>query len=129
GRPPLDCASGGMMTSGRPTCAPGGRGVYFARGDSIVRLDLATRATTSVRVSPPPTSLDIAPDGQSLVLSTCRITFDGVRVELDGATTPLPAVANDVGLLNVGPHGELAFPVAHENQASLGISDPAGTAV
>ena len=129
GRPPLDCASGGMMTSGRPTFAPGGRGVYFARGDSIVRLDLATRATTSVRVSPPPTSLDIAPDGQSLVLSTCRITFDGVRVELDGATTPLPAVANDVGLLNVGPRGELAFPVAHENQASLGISDPAGTAV
>ena len=93
-----------------------GRAVYFARGDWIVRFDLATRAAASVPATLTPTSLAIAPDGLSLVLSTCRVTHDGVRLELDGQLAPLPALASAVGLLSVGPNGELAFPVAHEQR-------------
>jgi len=129
GRAPLDCSSAGPTTSRRPAFSPDGSGVYFGRGDSVVRLDLATRATTSVRVPIAPTSLAIAPDGAGVVLSACRIVYDAVRVELDGSTTPLPAVASELGQLTVGPHGELAFPVAHEAQASLGVTTPAGTEV
>ncbi|HEY3819575.1 MAG TPA: protein kinase [Polyangiaceae bacterium] len=125
-RDPLDCTSAGMMTSRRPTFSPGGGALYFARGDSLVRVDLATRATTSTRVTPAPTSFAFGPDGATLVSSTCRLQYEALRIDPDGRTTPLPAVAAEVGILAVGPHGELAFPVGHEGQVSLGVADGAG---
>jgi serine/threonine protein kinase len=128
-RGPLDCVSAGAMTSQRATFAPGGRAVYFVRGDSLVRLDLATHAAASVRVSPAPTTLAITPDGGGIALSTCRVVYEAVRVDLGGAATRVPAAAKEAGLLSVGPRGELAFPVAHDAQTSLGLTDAAGSEV
>jgi hypothetical protein len=128
-RTPLDCSSAGRMTSSRPEFAPHEAAVYFARGESIVRFDLASHATEAVPVSPAPTTLAIAPDGASLVYSTCRVGYEVERVEPDGRTTSLPGVTGVVGLMNVGPRGELAFPVAHDGRSALGITDPAGASV
>jgi hypothetical protein len=125
-RGPLDCSSIGTTTSRRPTFSPSGAALYFARGESIVRLDLATRASTSVRVSPAPTTLAIAPDGASMVFSTCHIVYEIVRVAEDGTVTRLPAVPDQVGVPSVGPHGELALPMARDGEAAASVTDAAG---
>jgi hypothetical protein len=128
-RGPLDCTTAGWMTSLRPAFSPDGGAVYYARGDSVVRLDLAARTTTSATISPEPTTLTVSRDGSSLVFSTCRLAYDAVRIEPDGAACNLLAVASEIGLINVGPRGELAFPVRREGSASLGVSDAAGEQV
>jgi hypothetical protein len=121
----LDCTRAGWTTSERPTFSPDGSAVYYVRGDSVVRLHLASLATASVRVSPEPTTLAPSPDGSSLVFSSCHVVYDAVRIE-PGGIVHLPAAASEVGLINIGPHGELAFPVRREGQAALGITDPTG---
>jgi hypothetical protein len=62
------------------------------------------------------------------VFSSCRVHYDAVRVE-PGAAVHLRAADSEVGLVNVGPRGQLAFPVRREGQASLGITDVAGEEV
>jgi Protein kinase domain len=123
---PLDCSSIGTTTSRRPSFSPSGGALYFARGESIVRLDLATRASTSVSVSPAPTTLAIAPDGATMVFSTCHIVYESVRIAEDGTATRLPAVPGQVGVANVGPHGELALPVARDGESAAAVTDAQG---
>jgi serine/threonine protein kinase len=126
-RAPLDCTSAGLMSSARATFPPAGDAIYFARGESIARFDLATHAIESVRVSPPPTTLTIAPDSASLVFSDCRARYEAFRLARDGRLTALPQITEtNAGALVVGPHGELAFPVARGLGTALAISDPSG---
>jgi Tol biopolymer transport system component len=120
----LDCTSFGSTTSHRPAFTPDGRALYFARGGSLVRLDLSTHDVKSAPLTPSPTTLAVAPDGASLVYSTCRRVYQGLRVEPGGAVVPLPAVANAISA--VGPHGEVAFSLARDVQARLAVADPAG---
>jgi hypothetical protein len=124
---PLDCTSGGVMTSERPAFSPDGSAVYFARDASLVRLDLATRTTTSTPLGQTPSSLAVSPQGDAIVFSTCRKLYEGWRVEEGGATTPLPVVSNAVGYPNVGPRGEIALPVARDGRTSIAVADAAGT--
>ena len=128
-QPVLDCTSAGVTTSRRVAFSPTGKAIYFTRGDSIVRFDLAARTSTQASVTPTPTSLTISPDGTGVVYSTCRTLYQALRLSPDGAATSLPAVVDEIGLLQVGPRGQLAFPVARGTQAALGITDEAGTEV
>lgn len=119
----LDCETAGWMTSRRASFGSRDASLYFARDAAIVRFDLETHATQSVAVSPAPTTLAIAPDGTYAVFGTCRSVYQAVRIEPDGTVTSLPASAQEAGLLNVGPHGELAFSVARGGQFALGVTD------
>ncbi|HEX8793094.1 MAG TPA: protein kinase [Polyangiaceae bacterium] len=119
----LDCTTAGSMTSRRPAFGPRDRSLYFARDAAIVRFDVDSHAVTSVPVTPAPTTLAIAPDGTSAVFSSCRRVFDAFRVAADGRLDPLPIGAEQAGLLNVGPRGELAFPVARAGRFALGVVD------
>jgi serine/threonine protein kinase len=125
-RPPFDCASVGNSTSLRITFGPSGRGLYFARGKSIVRFDVATRHVDDAPVPVAPTSLAIAPDAGSVVFSTCRVHYDARRIDGDGSIAPLPAMSESAGVIVVGPHGELAFPVAIGTGTAVGVTDARG---
>jgi Tol biopolymer transport system component len=126
----LDCTASTMVVDQRPAFSPGGRAVYFARGDTLSRYDLETHATTALPVSPRPTGLAIAPDGASAIVTNCKHTYQGLRVQPGGGPpTPLPAVANTAGYVAVGPHGELAFPVARDVHTPLAVTDVAGADV
>ncbi len=119
----LDCTTAGWMTSRRAAFGGQGGALYFARDAAIVRFDLESHATTSVPVTPAPTTLAIAPDGASAVFSSCRSVYDAFRVGPDGRLDALPTGAEQAGLLNVGPRGELAFPVARAGRFALGVAD------
>jgi hypothetical protein len=126
---PLDCTSQGSTTSSRGAFSPRGGSAYFGRGESIVRMDLETRATEAVRVSPAPTTLAIAPDGSSVVFSSCRIRYEALRIDATGTATLLHAFDQSAGGVFVGPHGELAFPVARGDGFALGVADAGAESV
>jgi serine/threonine protein kinase len=128
-RAPLDCTSARSTTSNRSEFSPAGGALYFGRGESIVRFDLKTHATSTVAASPAPTTLAIAPDSASVVFSTCRTHYDALRVDPSGAVTPLRAFEESAGELFVGPHGELAFPVSRGTGSALGVTDEAAGSV
>jgi serine/threonine protein kinase/WD40 repeat protein len=119
---PLDCTMAGFTTARRATFSPDSRAVYLTREDAIVRVDLATHEQIVVPISPPPTSLAIAPDGGRMVMSTCHTVYDAVRVALDGKTTPLAAAARAVGASASGPRGELAFSVTAGGFTALAVA-------
>lgn len=121
--PGLDCATAGWMTSRRAAFGAQDASLYFARDAAIVRFDLQSHATSSVPVTPAPTTVAIAPDGASAVFSSCRQVYDAFRVGAGGRLDPLPVGAEQAGLLNVGPRGELAFPVARGGRFALGVVD------
>jgi serine/threonine protein kinase len=124
---PLDCTAAGTTTSNRETFSPKSDAVYFGRGEAIVRFDLKSHTAETVRLSPAPTTLAVAPDSASLIFSTCRTRYDALRVESDGRTTPLHVFDDSAGLIYVGPRGELAFPIVRGAVASLAITDPAAS--
>jgi WD40 repeat protein len=100
--------------------------MYFARGKSLARFDMDTRQSEDAPLPFAPTSLAIAPDASSAVFSTCRVHYDARRVDRDGGVTPLPAMSESAGLIVVGPHGELAFPVAIGTGTAVGVTDTRG---
>jgi Protein kinase domain len=125
----LDCASPGAMTSRRATFSRDGGALYYARGEQLVRFDLRTRAATGVPLSREASTLAFAPDARTIVFSNCRLTYEAVRISAEGAVTHLPETLDQVGVLHVGPHGELAFPVDRDGHAALAVADSMGRSV
>ena len=122
----LDCEAAGRSTSARPAFSERTRGLYFARGDALVRFDLATRVATSHPLSPRATAVAIADGGKRLVFSTCQTTYDVVRLDDAGSATPLAGAATCAGHLAIGPNGALAFPVASGERSALALTDDTG---
>ncbi len=122
----LDCASAGATISTRAAFSPTGRGLYFGRRGEIARLDLATRETTSRPLPFSPTSLAVARDGARIVASSCELVWEIARLDLTGSASPIAGASTCAGLPAVGPHGELAFPVATGDHTVLASTDGAG---
>ncbi len=93
----LDCDAAGLSTAGRPAFSAGGRALYFSRGDDLVRFDLATRATTSHRLVPRATTMAISPDGGRLVMSSCQVNYEAVRLDDAFVASPLPGASTCAG--------------------------------
>jgi hypothetical protein len=122
----LDCESAGLSTSGRPAFSPNGGGLYFSRGDALVRLDLATRTTVSRTLVPTPTTMAISPDQSRLVLSTCKTAHEVLRIGDAGDSTPLAGTRTCAGTIAVGPAGALAFPAHSGDRTALAMTDDSG---
>jgi len=122
----LDCEAAGISTAGRPAFSAGGRALYFTRGDDLVRFDLATHATTSHPLVPRASTLAISPDGARLVMSSCQIVYDVVRLDDSFAASPLAGAAKCAGTIAVSPRGALAFPIEKGVRTSLAVTDDDG---
>jgi serine/threonine-protein kinase len=125
GGAPLDCDSAGETSSQRPAFGPDGRSLYFARGRSLVRFELATTSHASVELPVHVTSLALAPGADRLVVSTCEPGLELVRWS-GGAFARLPPIEHSANELAVGPHGEMAYPVILGEDAQLVVADESG---
>ena len=122
----VDCKTAGWTNSVRAAFGASDSALYFARDGALVRFDLDRHSTQSAAVTPGARNFAIAPGGASAVYSTCRAVYTAYRVGSGGALEALPASAAEAGLLNVGPHGELAFSVEQGGQFVLGVTDSGG---
>ncbi|HEY2509647.1 MAG TPA: protein kinase [Polyangiaceae bacterium] len=123
----LDCTSAGLTTSSRSAFSPIGHGLYFAQRDALVRLDLDRHTTQSAPLPFAPTSLAIDGAGARMVLSSCRNVWEIDRVTDAGEREAVGGTEPCAGLPAVGPHGELAFPVASGDHTALAVVDAKGS--
>ena len=122
----LDCESAGESSSQRPSFGPDGHAFYFARGRNLVRFDPARGSLQTAALPLTVTSLAVAPAGDRLVASTCERSLDLLRWAGGSTLAPLPRIERSANMLAVGPHGEMAYPVAAGEDAQLVVADASG---
>ena len=122
----LDCQTAGESTSVRPTFGPDGHALYFARGSTLVRFDPARRSEHTIPLPFPVTSLAVAPERDRLVASTCQPRLDLFRWSEGTAPVRLPSIERPGNELTLGPHGEMAYPVASGLDVELVVAGASG---
>jgi serine/threonine-protein kinase len=125
----IDCTSAGAATSVQPAFPSSGGALYFARGDSLVRFDLATHATSTQPMPFAAIALAIAPTDDRLVASSCRARYAIARLDGAGVSAAVDVPFKDVAeVLAVGPHGEVAFTVQVGDTTQLALTSGDGRA-
>jgi hypothetical protein len=122
----LDCDSAGLSTAGRSAFSADGRALYFSRDDDLVRFDVVTHAETAHSLTSRATTLAISRDGSRLVMSSCQVVHDVVRLDDTFAPSQVADAEGCAGSLSVGPMGALAFPVEKGWGTSLAVTDDEG---
>ena len=125
--PVVDCPAHPPAFNGRPDFSADGASVFLAGSDGLLRLTLADGSVALVAPGVrAPGGIAVAPDGASLVYSSCE-----GRVELlalgNGPPRVLLGRAENPASAEVGPDGTLAFVRARQGAAVLVVRLADGT--